>query len=89
MTDDSTEIETPDLIDIGKELATTIENIDGMFKNYIGLPPREIDMLARSLVRLWRIVEQEVRRIDNEVTEGLVGLKDRIERLEREIARNG
>ena len=46
-------------------------------------------MLARSLVRLWRIVEQEVRRIDNEVTEGLVGLKDHIERLEREIARNG
>ena len=82
MTNDSTEIDTPDVIDIGKELTATIENFNKLLKSYPMGPPPEVEMLAQSLARLWSIVEQEVRRIDNEVTEGLVELKDRIERLE-------
>ena len=72
MLDTPAELDPPEPIDISAELEVLVENINSAYRHHIGGVPPEIAVIAQGLVRLWKIVEHETRRIDNELTEGLL-----------------
>ena len=53
------------------EIEILVNNINKAYSNHIGGIPPEILVVTNGLVRIWRIVEHEVQRIDNELTEAL------------------
>ena len=63
---------TPEPIDLKAEREILVKNINNAYANHIGGLPHEIGAIANGLVRLWTIVEDEIRRIDNELTEALM-----------------
>ena len=72
MADTPQENITPEPIDMKAERQMLAEQINSAYSNHIGGVPHEIGVIANGLIRLWRIVEDEIRRIDNELTEALV-----------------
>ena len=64
--------EHPEPFDMAAERKIVKGNIDRAFSAYMagGVPPEMME-IANGLIRLWYVVEQEIRRIDNELTEAV------------------
>ena len=75
MSNDGTAVEgaqsAPEPIDMKSEREQLVKNINNAYSQHIGGVPHEITVIVKGLLRLWNIVEHEIRRVDNEVTDAV------------------
>ena len=69
---DDTPAGHPEPFDMAAERKIVKGNIDRAFSAYaVGGVPPEMMEIANGLIRLWYVVEHEIRRLDNELTESV------------------
>lgn len=61
----------PEPVDMEPMRKQFVKDIKNAYKDNNGEPPYQIGLVINGLLVLWQIVEREIRRIDNEITEAV------------------